>query len=121
MAVVASGSPLHRFVAVLILLVMGPVLHGAAACGGWSASATARMACCQAAAGHCATVSADDCCADTEQRQNANTVAVVLVSPGEMTAGTLLPAHTIPRASALAHRQASGRPATYLLDSVFLI
>ena len=121
MTAVASGSRLHRFVAVLTLLMMGPVLHGAAVCSGWSGSAAARMACCQATAGHCASVSADDCCADTEQRQNANAVAIVLVSPGATTAGVPIPAQAVRRASALAHRQATGRPATYLLDSVFLI
>lgn len=119
---VASGSALHRFVTVLTLLVMGPMLHGSAACSGWSGSASARMACCQAAAGHCAAMSADDCCADAEQRQNANTVAIALVSPGEEpAAGLMLPAQKIRRASALAHRQTAGRPDTYLLDSVFLI
>jgi hypothetical protein len=121
MSVMAGRSTLHRCVAVLTLLIMGPLGHGAAACSGWSGSAAERMACCQAAAGHCAAVSADDCCADTEQRQNASAVPFVLVSPGERTAGLLLPAQTIRRASALAHRQATGRPATYLLDSVFLI
>jgi len=121
MAAVASGSTLHRFVAVLTLLMMGPVLHGAAVCSGWSGSASERMACCHTAAGHCAAVSADDCCADAEQRQHADAVAIVLVSPGETTAGLLIPAQRIQRASALAHRQATGRPATYLLDSVFLI
>jgi hypothetical protein len=122
MAAVASGSTLHRFVAVLTLLVMGPVLHGAAACSGWSGSASARMACCQAVAGHCAAISSDDCCADAEQRQNAGVVAIALVSPeAETTAGLLLPAQKIRRASALAHRQTTGRPDTYLLDSVFLI
>ena len=117
----SRGSTLQRFVAVLILSIMGPVLQGSAACGGWSRTPSERMACCQAAAGHCAAISADDCCAGSEQRQNFDSVVMVLVAPEEPTAGLLLPTPPTSRPAALADRQRIGRPDTYLLDSVFLI
>ena len=112
---------LRRLVAVLMLLAMGPVPSAAAACGGWSASASERMACCRSAANHCAAVSADDCCADRETRQNLETVTATPVSPGEMSSERVAPAVRPLRSLRVALRPLAERPSAYLLDSVFLI
>ena len=115
------GQPVRRRVAAFITLVMlAPVMYAAAACNGWSPSAAGRMACCQAAGGHCAAISPDDCCGDSEQRRNLETVAVPLPSPGAGVDEAVVAAGSH-RPASLAHRASLGRPATYLLDSVFLI
>lgn len=103
----------------MILVITAPVLHASAACRGWAGSPAARMACCQAAAGHCAAVSPDDCCADTEQRRNLETVSVILTMPGY--AVTAVVADLSPARRPIASTQRRERPATYLLDSVLLI
>lgn len=119
MAVVARGSRLHRLAAALILVITAPVLHASAACRGWAGSPAARMACCQAAAGHCAAVSADDCCADTEQRRNLETVSVTLTAPGYAASAIVPDLSPARRPVPTPHLPA--RPATYLLDAVLLI
>lgn len=119
MAVVARGSRLHRLAAVLILVITAPVLHASAACRGWAGSPAARMACCQAAAGHCAAISPDDCCADTEQRRNLETVSVTLTTP-EYTA-TAVVADLSPALTPIPSAHPPERAATYLLDAVLLI
>jgi hypothetical protein len=105
----------------IVLLVVGPTTYAAAACAGWSNSAAERMACCQAVAGHCAAISADDCCAAGEQRQNLEGVAIVAVPSDEGRGSLLTIPAPAPRAAETGHRAIPGRPDTYLLDSVFLI
>lgn len=115
----ARGSRLHRLAAVLILVITAPVLHASAACRGWAGSPAARMACCQAAAGHCAAVSPDDCCADTEQRRSLETVSVTLMTPGDTASPVVADVTPARRPTPSAHLPE--RAATYLLDSVLLI
>lgn len=117
-----SAHPVLRRLAALITLVMlAPVTYAGAACSGWSPSPAERMACCQAGEGRCASISADDCCADSEERQNLETVVAALTSPGKGVDEAVLAPPPGCRPAAVAHRSAPGRPATYLLDSVFLI
>lgn len=96
-------------------------MYVSAACAGWSTSAAERMACCQRSAQTCPALSADDCCADGAQRQNLETAAPVLVSPGA-TVSHPLPVVAAARGPLVDDpRSSRGDPATYLLDSVFLI
>ena len=111
----------RRLVAIITLAVMGPGAYAAVACGGWSGSTAERMACCQAAAGHCAAISPDDCCADGEQRQNLDSAPAIAVAPPEGVSATPAVRPPLRRPSAAVHQTAPGRPDTYLLDSVFLI
>lgn len=120
MGAMATRRRLGRLVSIITLMVMGPGAHAAAACGGWSGSAAARMACCQAA-DHCAAISADDCCADGEQRQNVESAPLIVVAPPTGVSATPAVRPPVRRASAAVHQTAPGRPDTYLLHSVFLI
>jgi hypothetical protein len=105
----------------IVLLIVGPATYAAAACAGWSGSAAGRMACCQAAAGHCAAISPDDCCADAEERQNLESTPATAVAPPQGVTATPVVRRPLRRPSAVVHQTAPGRPDTYLLDSVFLI
>jgi hypothetical protein len=105
----------------IVLLFVGPATSAAAACAGWSNSAAERMACCQATAGHCAAISADECCASSEQRRNLEGVALTAITPDDGPGTRLMAVRPTRRAAETAHRAAPGRPDTYLLDSIFLI
>ena len=105
----------------IVVLLAGPATYAAAACVGWSHSPAERMACCEAAAGQCAAISADDCCAAGEQRRNLESVAVVASVPDDQSVASLIAPPPTRRTFETVHRAVSGRPATYLLDSVFLI
>ena len=121
MAVVRTARLLHRVAAIVLLVLMAPVTYASAACAGWSASAAERMACCQRSGDTCASLSADDCCAEGEQRQNLEQVAAALVTPG-LTVSHRVPAATArPRSFVSDPVSLTERPHTYLLDSAFLI
>lgn len=106
-----------------VLLIAAAFAADPTLCGGWSHSAADRMACCQRGGG-CASVSADECCANSEQRQNVESASAIVFAPlvatpglwtlWTMTASVRLPfdSQSLPLAE---------RPATYLLDSVFRI
>ncbi len=121
MAVVFNTRVLHRLAAITLLVVLAPLTYASVACAGWSGSAAERMACCQRSGDACATMSADDCCADEEQRQNVEMAATVLVTPGATTSHPLPTAAARAQCSSLDSRLLAARPDTYLLDSVFLI
>jgi hypothetical protein len=112
--------PWRRLVATVVLAVLMPIAYVSAECAGWSNSAARRMACCERSGGACASVSADSCCADAEQRQNLNTVSILLV-----TAPLTVPERLVPAPVArwsLDHPETRRvRRATYLLDAVFRI
>jgi hypothetical protein len=112
---------LHRVTALILLMMLSPLTYASAACTGWSGSAADRMACCQRSGDGCASLSADDCCAEGEQRQNVEQVAAALITPGATVS------HAIPAVARRPHSFVSDspslteRPDIYLLDSVFLI
>jgi hypothetical protein len=120
MVLLAKHRRLHRLWSNVQFAAKMPNTHAAAACAGWVPSAASRMACCRAAAGHCAAVSADDCCAERESRKNLEAVSATLVSIGSLVSERLAPERRLVH-SCLAPRPSSGRPDTYLFDSVFLI
>ena len=120
MALVVKRHWLHRLGSIILLAAMVPVTHAAIACAGWMPSSAGRMACCRAAAGHCAAVSANDCCADREGRKNLEAVSTTLVSVGSLESERVVPERRLVH-RCLTPRPFSGRPDTYLLDSVFLI
>ncbi len=70
----------RRLIAIVLLSVTAPLTYASALCAGWSGSAAERMACCERAEAGCASVAADECCADGEQRQNQETVTAVPVT-----------------------------------------
>jgi len=111
----------RRLTAIVLLMVLAPVTYANVACAGWAGSAAERMACCLRADDACESVSADDCCADGEQRQTLETVVAVLVTPGAATSEPLPAVFRRPRSFVLDPRSLAARPDTYLLDSVFLI
>ena len=119
---VVTCSWFRRAIAALLFLVTAlmPVTQAAAVCAGWSSSAVERMACCRGAEGHCAARSADDCCADRENRQHAETAGAITVTAAPMVARHVV-AQPRPVRLPLVPPAASSRPDTYLLDSVFLI
>jgi hypothetical protein len=110
----------HRLTALMLLMMLSPLTYAGAACAGWSGAPGDRMACCQRAAG-CASVSADDCCAEGEQRQNLEQVAAALITSGATVSQRLHAAAPRPQCFVPDPLSLTGRPATYLLDSVFLI
>ena len=121
MAEVLVPPTFRRIVAIALLLVMVPVAYAGMACAGWSASAAERMACCERAGATCPSMSADDCCADGEQRKNLEAQTPVIITIGEITAtpvaGLIQSLRPVsPKPVALGER-----PDPYLLDSVFLI
>jgi hypothetical protein len=119
---VVNCTRLERGYATVLLLVAAlmPVTQAAAACSGWKASVAERMACCRGAAGHCAALSADDCCADRESRQHAEVAGFISAPAAPTSAGQPVPERPRVRFQ-LVPRATSSRPHTYLLDSVFLI
>lgn len=118
---VISLRTLRRTAALLLLLAWMPVAHATAVCAGWSASAAERMACCQRDASGCASVFADRCCADGEQRHNVEACAATpaVTDSVQSESVALLTVHL--RAQPADPRSLATRPATYLLDSVFRI
>ena len=112
---------LYRAAALLLLLATMPVAHATAVCAGWSASAAERMACCERDASGCASVSADGCCADGEQRQNVETPATAVAAADSVQSESIALLTFDRRASPADPRSLATRPATYLLDSVFRI
>lgn len=111
----------YRVAAIALLVVMAPVTYAAAACAGWSNSAAERMACCQRSNHGCDSLAADGCCADGEQRQNAEHVSAILITPGRMLSHPVPAALRQPRSFVSDPVSLTSRPDTYLLDSVFLI
>ena len=121
MAVVLTTLVLHRLAAITLLVALAPLTYASAACAGWSGSAAQRMACCQRSGDACPSLSADDCCADGEQRQNVEMGAALLVGPGTTTTHPVPAPAARTRSVTLDLRTVSDRPDIYLLDSVFLI
>ena len=117
----------HCSVHVLLLVIAFAANAALAPCGGWQASAKARMVCCAAGDHECSQARADDCCVAGEQRQHSETsgvpapalttsqtaVAVYLGTPPDGPA----PGARVPRAE----YPIGSPPDTYLLLSVFLI
>ena len=106
---------------VICLALVFAVGSASELCDGWSADASGRAACCERMASRCATWSADDCCAQGEQRQNREQVRSLPLPARDMTAGALL----VPAIPSMAIESAP--PAAlqglrlHLLHSVFLI
>ena len=117
----SSFLTFRRIAALLLLLATLPVAHATAVCAGWSASAAERMACCERGASGCASVSADRCCADGEQRQNVETPAAIIAAADSEHSESIAVLTLDRRASPADPRALATRPATYLLDSVFRI
>jgi hypothetical protein len=103
-----------------LLLILAIWANGMALCAGWAGSPAERMACCERMGSECGSVSADDCCANGEQRQNIEGAPAVVVAPPLAASGLLIAASV--RQSLGSHSSSlADRPDTYLLDSVFRI
>jgi hypothetical protein len=118
-AVRISSHPV-RVLALCLALVFA-VGSASELCDGWSSDAAGRAACCARMETHCATWSADDCCAQGEQRQNREQVRSFPQPARDMTAAArVLP--TMPSMAVESALPAAGqklRP--HLLHAVFLI
>jgi hypothetical protein len=79
------------------------------------------MACCAREGAACGSVSADDCCADGEQRQNIEGAPGLLVASPAVTSWVLPVAAPVQRPHTSHSESLADRPHTYLLDSVFRI
>lgn len=121
MLVVPTQSRLLRLAVLVLALVLTPVAYAALACAGWSAPAAERHACCAAVDTECASVAADTCCADGEQRQHAQVVTAVVITPGPLVSEPVPAAPAVPQSFVLDPRALAARPSIHLLDSVFLI
>lgn len=118
---VAIPSWLHRMSAIVLALALTPAAYAGVACGGWSNSAAARQACCAGADGACTTISADECCADGEQRQNVEVVPVVTTAPAATAADCVATVRPLSPCYVLDPHALANRARIHLLDSVFLI
>lgn len=103
-----------------VLLIAAAFATDPTLCAGWSNSAADRMACCKRGGGSCASVSADDCCADGEQRQNIEGASAVVV-PSPLIASSVLSVTASVRQPLGPSSSRVDRADTYLLDSVFRI
>ena len=121
MVMVLIPSAVRRLAAIALLLLMTPVIYAGAVCAGWSASAAERLACCQRSGDACATLSADDCCAEGEQRQNLEQVVAVPITRSNAVSYFIPRTSPRPRSFVSDPVSLTDRPDTYLLDSVFLI
>jgi hypothetical protein len=79
------------------------------------------MACCHHVDASCASVSADDCCAAGEQRQNVHATALPALIPPTMSGQLMVWSPCVLRAVNENPRTLADGPAPYLLDSVFRI
>lgn len=111
---------LRRLTAILTLVLLLPAAQLAAVCSGWSSAAADRHACCQQMAG-CASVSADECCASSEQRRNGEPATSAVVMPGPTVAKPVAIVPPLPLSFVGDPRALAERPPVYLLGSVFLI
>jgi hypothetical protein len=103
-----------------VLLIAAACATDPTLCAGWSNSAADRMACCKRGGG-CTSVSADDCCANGEQRQNIEGAFAVVI-PAPLLASGFLPISSSVRQPLDSESSSlADRPDTYLLDSVFRI
>ena len=115
----ARNSPLSR----LLSLVLAGLFAWASAgevCHGWSSAAADRAACCARMEHTCATLSADDCCEQGEQRQNREVPSTLPHPAPDMTAGSLLMPVAVGGDRPVA-RVPGARHRAHLLHSVFLI
>ena len=110
----------RRLTAVLTLVFLLPAAQLAAVCSGWSSAEADRHACCEQMAG-CASVSANECCAVSEQRRNAEPVTSIVVMPELSVAERVAIVPEPPQSFIRDPRALAERPPAYLLDSVFLI
>ena len=110
---------LTHHVAALMLTCFTGVTLAAPLCAGWQPTRSQRMACCAAADHSREADAADDCCADGEQRQNAERTAPVVLPSGDSQPASVL--SVVPRAVVRDTIPRSARPDVYLLDSVLLI
>jgi predicted cupin superfamily sugar epimerase len=104
-----------------VLLISAAFATDPTLCGGWSNSAADRMACCKRAGSSCASVSADDCCADGEQRQNVESPSALVTATRPIASEVLLVASTLLPSFYFDSFSLTDRHDTYLLDSVFRI
>ena len=102
-------------VVVLSLMVAGDL------CQGWSADADARRACCERMANHCATVTADTCCAQKEQRSTRELPPSPAQPARDAAVGPLVTLIAPLSQIDIEAPVASTRPRAYLLHAVFLI
>ena len=116
------------------VLIAGLSVSSVMDCAGWQPSPQARMACCTGAEHECAPQDADDCCAQSQQKQQRFTHAArpLVVEPAVLsTALTYALAAALPDQYSAGHtvtasfleRNALKLPSerTHLLLSVFLI
>lgn len=111
----------YRRVLSTALLLVVSALAAADLCHGWSNSASERAACCSRMANACARVTADECCADKEQRDARQLPPATPQPARDMTAGPLLVAFDPDSAFVVTYHLADARPRVHLLHSVFLI
>jgi hypothetical protein len=121
MRIVSTPYRLRRLAALVLALIMTPMAYAGVACAGWTASAAERHACCAGRDAGCASIAADECCADGEQRQNAQVVTAIVITPGPLVSEPVPSAPAVPQSFVLDPRSFAARPSIHLLDSVFLI
>jgi hypothetical protein len=121
MPIVLTQSRLQRLAALVLALVLTPMASAGVACAGWSSSAAGRHACCARVEAGCVPVSVDACCADGEQRQNAQVVAAIVITPGPLVSEPVPAVRAVPQSFVLDPHALAARPSIHLLDSVFLI
>lgn len=102
----------------LIIALLTPQV---ALCAGWSPSPADRMACCKRAGHSCGSVSADDCCADGEQRQNSERLTALVIEPPVRDAAPIAPLTSLQYSNGPITLPACDGQHIHLLDSVFRI
>jgi hypothetical protein len=116
----------RRSVLGLLLVFVFAASATLAPCGGWQASAKARMACCAGGDHECSQARADDCCVAGEQRQHGETFAngaTLIPRPAFVSVLVSAPLAEAVRgtASSRSGYLVGSPPDTHLLLSVFLI
>ena len=120
-AVVLGPHRVHRLIAATLLVVLAVASPALALCTGWANSPAERMACCEHEGAGCASISADSCCADGEQRQNVESPAAVVIVEDSSASEAVSLAADRQASTPSDPRALAARPDTYLLDSVFRI
>jgi hypothetical protein len=117
-----------RLIAVVLAMTLLAGGSMGAVCSGWTASAMARMSCCQGE-GHDGTqAAADSCCAIGEQQRGNAGPALAFHAPAPVPVIVSFPPLAIPAAQWIVHRThwatdvpIESPPVTHVLLSVFLI
>jgi hypothetical protein len=120
-----SRARLVALVLVMTLLVGGST---GVECSGWTASAMARMSCCQGEGHDSTQAAADSCCAMGEQQRGGAAPGLAFHAPAPVPAVVSFPPLAIPDVQWVIDRTRwttdvpmGSPPATHVLLSVFLI